>query len=171
MTDLYTGCSATVRTTAGTTTTIRIEAGVRQGCPLSGILFNIAIDPLLRQQDADREALEHTTLAFADDLCLLASSPAELRRRLETVTTTARRLSLIFNAGKCKTMHFSGETPVGCRETSFAVDGTDVPMLADHEQATFLGKQFGYRILTSWATLAEYMHVGEKLLTSSLAPW
>lgn len=169
--DLYTDCTATIRTTEGTTPRIKIEAGVRQGCPLSGILFNLAIDPLLRQQDENRGTLEHSTLAYADDLCILGSNPDELQRRLDAVTALARRLSLTFNAEKCKTMHLQGETPAGCQNTTFTVEDSEVPTLADHESATFLGKQFGYRILTNQATLAEYMRVGEKLLSSSLAPW
>lgn len=51
VTDLYTGCSATVKSTHGVTAPIVIEAGVRQGCPLSGLLFNLAIDLLRRQDD------------------------------------------------------------------------------------------------------------------------
>lgn len=101
----------------------------------------------------------------------MRAGPDELQRRLNDVTATAKQLSLTFNANKCKTMHFRGETPAGCRDTAFTIEGREIPTLANHEQVTFLGKEFGYRTLTSWATLAEYMNTGEKILTSSLAPW
>lgn len=65
--DMYTGCTSTIMTSNDTTGPIPVLAGIRQGCPLSGILFNIAIDPLLRTKDADTS--QHDSLAFADDLC------------------------------------------------------------------------------------------------------
>lgn len=65
-------------------------------------------------------------------------------------------------------MHLSGATQVGCRNTTFKVE---VPKLTDTDRTTFLGREFGYKILTNHATLAEYMSAGEKIMTSSLAPW
>lgn len=104
-------------------------------------------------------------------MCILAGSPEELQRRLDAVTATARRLSLTFNADKCTTLHFSGLSPVGCRNTSFSVENHEIPNLSDFDQTTFVGKEFGYKILSNWAKLADFMKTGETLLNSSLAPW
>jgi hypothetical protein len=32
---------------------INIESGIKQGCPISGLLFNIAIDPIIRNVQGD----------------------------------------------------------------------------------------------------------------------
>lgn len=38
------------------------------------------------------------------------------------------------------------------------------------ETVTFLGKQFGFKILNDWATFADLMRTAEKIMSSSLAP-
>lgn len=45
---LYCNASSCIITNEGTSEPLLINSGVRQGCPLSGLLFNITIDPLLR---------------------------------------------------------------------------------------------------------------------------
>ncbi|GCB71233.1 hypothetical protein scyTo_0005882 [Scyliorhinus torazame] len=47
VTDLYTGNTTMVEGNKTKTTEIKIERGVKQGDPLSPILFNIALDPLI----------------------------------------------------------------------------------------------------------------------------
>ncbi|CAL1297397.1 unnamed protein product [Larinioides sclopetarius] len=47
--DLYTGCTTRILSNDSCTEPISILSGVKQGCPLSGILFNLAIDPALRR--------------------------------------------------------------------------------------------------------------------------
>ena len=46
-----------------------IEAGIRQGCPLSPLLFATVVDPLLRR--IRREVPEATVRAYADDLVVV----------------------------------------------------------------------------------------------------
>ncbi|KAG6932301.1 hypothetical protein G0U57_000080, partial [Chelydra serpentina] len=46
--ELYEGCSTTIRSVEGETAEIPIRSGVKQGCPLSPIVFNLAMEPLLR---------------------------------------------------------------------------------------------------------------------------
>ena len=50
---------------------ISIEKGVRQGCPLSALLFDVGLEPLLRQIQSDKEILsenDQKILAYADDI-------------------------------------------------------------------------------------------------------
>ncbi|GFS53844.1 retrovirus-related Pol polyprotein from type-2 retrotransposable element R2DM, partial [Nephila pilipes] len=55
--DIYTNSSSSILCEEGTTAKIPCKRGVKQGCPLSGLLFNIAIDSLLRtvQGEADQK--------------------------------------------------------------------------------------------------------------------
>jgi hypothetical protein len=50
---------------------IKIESGIKKGCPISGILFNIAIDPIIRNIQGDDN--EQKILAYADDLVIPAN--------------------------------------------------------------------------------------------------
>ncbi|GFT35317.1 transposon TX1 uncharacterized 149 kDa protein, partial [Nephila pilipes] len=66
---LYSNSSTQIITNQGLTDPIPLQCGVKQGCPLSGALFNLAINHILIaiQNKSD----SHSILAFADDLVLL----------------------------------------------------------------------------------------------------
>ena len=55
--NIYTGASTEVLTPQGKTEAIPIHSGVKQGCPLSAILFNLALELVIRQCKAAAEAL------------------------------------------------------------------------------------------------------------------
>ncbi|GBM51713.1 hypothetical protein AVEN_28135-1 [Araneus ventricosus] len=56
---MYTGCTTEILSNESCTDPIPISSGVKQGCPLSGFLFNMAIDPALRrlQKDSSRHKI------------------------------------------------------------------------------------------------------------------
>lgn len=54
--ELYRANTTCVVAAAGTTEPIPIGAGLRQGCPLSGLLFNLVVDPVISAvQGGDRQ--------------------------------------------------------------------------------------------------------------------
>lgn len=66
--------------------TFGVEAGVRQGCPLSPLLYVFAIDPFLRSlQECDFQGvpvphcLPLTVVAYADDVTVVISEPREVQ--------------------------------------------------------------------------------------------
>ncbi|GFS96744.1 retrovirus-related Pol polyprotein from type-2 retrotransposable element R2DM, partial [Nephila pilipes] len=67
--NVYMGSCTSIISDEGLTDPIPILRGVKQGCPLSGILFNIAINHVLVEVQKDQPT--HCILAFADDLVLL----------------------------------------------------------------------------------------------------
>ena len=46
--NIYSGSTASIRTSEGKTPPIPVQAGVKQGCPLSPLLFNLAIEPIIK---------------------------------------------------------------------------------------------------------------------------
>nr|VZI06817.1 unnamed protein product [Spirometra erinaceieuropaei] len=85
-----------------------IRSGVRQGCILSPIVFNYAIDWILgrtlRESDGVEFAPGHrpTDLDYADDFALLASSFGDLQSMVSRVNEVAKSVGLSINAGKTK---------------------------------------------------------------------
>lgn len=45
--DIYTGATSSVNVAGGLTNDIPVRSGIKQGCPLSGLLFIMAIDPVV----------------------------------------------------------------------------------------------------------------------------
>lgn len=168
--NLYSDNTTTIITEDGPTESIPIRSGIKQGCPISGLLFNLAIDPVVRALQRDNE-IEHSALAFADDLALISKTPEMLQEKLNLAVEETSRLSIELNAGKSATLHLSGKTPVGTRPTQFTAQGTPLRMLRDGEATQFLGCPVGYSILPSRSDLKKIMDTGLKILTSMLAPW
>lgn len=168
--DIYTGSTATVTTAHRATGSIPVLAGVRQGCPLSGMLFNLAINPLLEARNTEREP-KNETLAFADDICIISPDPKTLQQRLNEISTLTERMGLHLNPEKSCTMHYSGSAPSGCRNTVFKICDRTLPILRTTETVKFLGKPVGFNILSDWSSLKTHMETTQKIMTSSLAPW
>jgi len=167
--NIYSGATSSVSTGIGTTTPLPIKSGIKQGCPLSGLLFNFAIDHVIRAVQAD--ATEHRIFAFTDDLCLIADSPAELQEQLDNASNRLTRMGLHLNPNKCVTAHFSGHTPIGVRNSTFKINAQTVKALREGEAATFLGAQVGFQIVPQMSTIADIIQLGLTVLRSKLAPW
>ena len=107
---LYTNQEATVRTEFGETDNIDVGKGVRQGCILSPLLFNIYAENIMR------EALEEwesgisigrrmvTNLRYADDTTLFAGTKEDLIELVERVRRVSEKAGLYLNVGKTKVM-------------------------------------------------------------------
>jgi hypothetical protein len=80
--DSYKNARVSIITKNGVTNEIKIRKGVKQGCPLSPLLFNICIDPIFRyiREDNPNSGFVSDTLGerviqgYADDIILIADS-------------------------------------------------------------------------------------------------
>ncbi|GBO44275.1 Retrovirus-related Pol polyprotein from type-1 retrotransposable element R2 [Araneus ventricosus] len=167
--DIYTDSSSKILASEGATRQIPILSGVKQGCPISGLLFNICIDPIIRTLQGD--STSHKVLAFADDVCILAESPGELQLQLNTIFSQFAKIGLALNPRKSVSMHFSGATPAGTRNTSFKINNTPIRALKEGEFHKFLGKPVGYNPCPDYRKLEEFYDLAMAVLQSKLAPW
>lgn len=144
---------------------------MKQGCPLSGLLFNLVINPILEQ--VQTRSADHQISAFCDDLSPMASDPISLQQHLDKIVDFANRLSLTMNPAKSFSLHLVGGIVNGHRvqPTKFFLNGIAIQPLAEFESTRFLGKPVGFHVFSDTAVLREKISVGLKLMSSKLAPW
>ena len=82
-------------TVPGSTSTFKTTMGVKQGCPLSPLLFGLYFDRVVEYiksntQAADASYVAHLAMLaalYADDVILLAPSPKSLQAQLTCLST------------------------------------------------------------------------------------
>lgn len=118
---------------------IAIERGVKQGCPLSPLLFVLAYDVLLHRLSSNKD-LRH--YAFADDLAVESQNIGHIRSALRTITRYSRISGLGINIHKTSILSTMPVT-----DWDRAVLGTDYRNIKFVDAATYLGVPIG-RFLT-----------------------
>jgi hypothetical protein len=109
--DSYNGATVKVITLNGATENIHIKRGVKQGCPLSPVLFDICINPLIEKLNSrelkrfgyywnDEDGV--TAQAYADDILLFANSFESLRELVEIVNDFNCHSNIQLNPKKCE---------------------------------------------------------------------
>uniref|UniRef100_A0A8D8WNZ2 Craniofacial development protein 2 n=1 Tax=Cacopsylla melanoneura TaxID=428564 RepID=A0A8D8WNZ2_9HEMI len=110
--ELYKGQKVVVRVEDEETEEVVIGRGVRQGCCMSPVLFNLYAEKLME------EALEQSSgvsvgsekiksIKYADDQAVLAESEEDLQRMMENIHNAGIRYGMKINISKTKVMRMS----------------------------------------------------------------
>lgn len=169
--DIYSDNLTTILCGNSNDVAVPVLAGVRQGCPLSGLLFALTIDPALRLLHSGAEHPSSSVLAFADDVVLLANSPPQLQQKITLAARVLKKLSLTINPRKVQTLHLTGRTPVGTRNTPFYLDDMLLHSISEGELFQNLGKPFSIPPLKDPSSTQEYKDSLLTISRSKLAPW
>ena len=139
--DLHTGTQAAVKLAGKLSGWFDIECGVRQGCVIAPLLFNVFFDCVVRQAMAempegcgvhmsyhvngelfeaspDAPASLHiiSALLYADDMVLLSCNKAELEMMLRVMDDMCNKMGMCINASKTELMAmeppFDGSCPL-----------------------------------------------------------
>ncbi|GFT93025.1 retrovirus-related Pol polyprotein from type-1 retrotransposable element R2 [Nephila pilipes] len=174
---LYTGSTSTIRTSAGWTGPIPMRAGVRQGCPLSAILFNLSLEQVLRTGiSAPGFRLygqEVKCLAYADDLLLLRQSPVDLQDNIDSICNVAALAGLRFKPSKCASLSFNYTgNKRSIDDAPFLVAGTHIRNIQGQEAYKYLGVRVGLNYRQDNTEFFQGITRDVKLVAASpLAPW
>ena len=105
---LYWSQKAVIRGREELSPEVEIQKGVRQGCIISPLLFNIYSEMIFRVLNNEKGVtiggVNINNLRYADDSVLLAESEEELQRLVEKVNDEGERFGMAINVSKTKTM-------------------------------------------------------------------
>ena len=178
----YTGATTEVLTPIGKTPSIPIHSGVKQGCPLSAILFNLSLELIIRKCKATADALPRgplkhhgntiSILAYADDLVIIARNKDALQSQLNAVSEAANFLNLQFRPDKCASLSLSRQTP-RVQSNIYRVQDHPIPALTREEHYRYLGVPIGLiHNISDLQTLVDELTTKlTRIETSLLAPW
>ena len=194
---LYTGQSGIVQTDCSSKS-FKIGRGARQGDPISPILFNAALEQLMRQLcekwapqeacGADIRGRKLTNLRFADDLLLFSDSLHGAEQMLSDLMLFASRFGLEVHESKTKIM-WNGHGAAS-ESAEVRIRGKPFEVLGPSSSTMYLGRLFSFeschdreiqnRINKSWAKFAIFrseltdhyhdLHKRVKLFRSTVEP-
>ncbi|CAH0560543.1 unnamed protein product [Brassicogethes aeneus] len=101
--------SGLVKINGKTSKEFQIKSVLRQGDPLSTVLFNLVLEKIIRDSRINRNgslfSRNHQCLAYADDVVLMARTKGELQRIAANLINMAEKMGLRVNYEKSKYMN------------------------------------------------------------------
>ena len=152
---LYANQMATVKTDKRSKE-FNIERGVKQGDPLSSLLFNAVLEDLfktLKNKWALRKLgvqLGYTTsttltnLRFADDVLLVAPTQKQLTEMLTDLHNQAKQYGLELHPDEIKILTNTSRRRGRTTQTHITIDALPIEILDYHQKTKYLGRQLGF---------------------------
>lgn len=105
---MYENCKTIIRARGGQEVEIELKRGVKQGDPLSPLLFNLVLDPIIEELERNTEGIiiqeeNVAVLAFADDMILIGKDKEIAKTQLRMLDTYLNSLGMSLSIGKCST--------------------------------------------------------------------
>ena len=135
-----------VRIGHSTSNKFEVTDGVRQGDPLSSMLFSITLEIIVRRAGLHRNGLihhkKHQCLAFADDLVIVTRNKKELQECIFKLEEAAQRMGLEINQSKTKFMTWMDRDFEGTGRLEITNRNGKVYSFEEVETYTYLGTEF-----------------------------
>ncbi len=176
--EIYAGSSQQIRCAAGFTRDLPLRVGIKQGCPLSPLLFNIALEALLPALDkvglgysfANGSTIKQ--LAYADDRCLTETSKQAVSTSLQLVHEFSVWSGLHLNVSKCGCLSMINSRGRYVESFSPAYGTDSIPALKWEDTYRYLGVEIGRpRKGTVDPVMAKVVETVERIVKSKLTDW
>ena len=158
----------------GDTLSVKPARGVRQGDPLSPVLFNLVMDQALEKLPATSGVRINSArvnyLAYADDVVLLAETEVGLQHSIKVFEENLKQAGLEVNQGKCATIDFASvpkdKTIVVRTRKPYQCSKGNLPAMNVSEFYKYLGVELG----ASGTRITCIKRLEEKIMALRKAP-
>lgn len=129
---------------------VKYSRGVRQGCPISPILFNLFIDDILK--DIEPVAVRGLRtglrgLMYADDTVIVGETYDDVAAKLALVEQWIAKNGMEINANKCGLMHIKDASEASIPLEPLKYNGEYIPVV---DRYVYLGVEFNDRLNYDW---------------------
>ena len=184
---LYRDAQGLVKVGGSLTSPFSFEKGIRQGCPLSGLLYSIAIEPLiniLRQKLSTScftlpgSNLPCAVSAYADDVSVFVTSDRGFDAIEEAYNLFARSSAACLNTSKSQGLWAGSWTGRNDKPLNFSWNSEGLPFLGVHLGNTHKYVQKNWdkckdklnKTLSSWSRLSHSLSFkGKVIIANQLA--
>jgi hypothetical protein len=151
--DMYTNASSYIEVRGDKSQPISWKVGVKQGCPLSPLLFNLCIEPLIQSIKSinkgmgayvdicENKRIENLVQAYADDVALISEKPEGIQAMLKTLEAFTKWAKMEINVSKCTTASylFDPQHHRCSLSECFKFNNQDIPNLTLLQSMKYLG--------------------------------
>lgn len=178
--NIYTGSNTRIQMREGNSSQIDLKCGVKQGCPLSPLIFNMALDTLIRDLENHPEygykidSFSYTVQAYADDVLLISKSEEDMNKLIERVSKFTQISGMKLAPEKC-TAYVYGMSRAQKRfyEAEIKMGDQTIQVAKQDETIRYLGAPITARKVDRLKELkiteAEFRMLLEKITQSRLA--
>lgn len=146
-----TTATTTIKMGNESTRPIQLNRGVKQGDPLSPLLFNLVVDELLSGLERDptiggtiSSGIKVPAMAFADDVVLMEDNEVNVPMTLGEIVSFCRGRGMALNASKCTAMvAIAKNKKIAIKsKNNYTIDGKPVRDITVVDTFKYLGHEY-----------------------------
>jgi hypothetical protein len=178
--NMYQNNNTTIRTNDNEGVEIKILRGVKQGDPLSPLLFNLCLEPLLETIDENTSGIKISSnqergisiLAFADDIVLLGANEREAQFQVDTLHKYLDGLKMKLSREKSQTFQVVSKKDTWyVKDPEIKLEGLNIPAIDPDEAFRYLGAKMGpWKCVHCGIVVPEILGVIRRVRKLSLKP-